>query len=208
MTGHPGREEPDQPLEGLGAFAWRISLATAVAVLAVGLVLLVRGGRAEQPRPSTTSSGSPPPGTIPAAQPSTIRDPGDDRAESEAGRDVDRRHAAGELSEARRKFEPCRGGDVRRVAWIDPQQRVRKLVQIRANGLVLAQWFDEEGRVREALVRTSAGGREWTRRVTVDERGRAAVVDAPPGATPDEPPPVLLRGDASSAFFAGPGCEG
>jgi hypothetical protein len=206
MTGDPGREEPDQPLEGLGTFAWRISLATVVAVLAVGLVLLVRGDRTERSRPSTEPS-RPPAEPIQATRASTVSE-SSDLAESAAGRDVDRRHAAGELSEAQRKFEPCRGGDVRRVAWIDPQQRVRKLVQFRASGLVLAQWLDEEGRVREALVRTTAGGRDWRRRVTIDEGGRAAVVDAPQGAVPDEPPPPLLRGDASSAFFAGPGCDG
>ncbi len=215
MTGHPGREEPDRPLEGLGTFAWKLSLASVVAVAAVGLYLLIRGDRGEGPPDSgrAASAVSATRGGVPAAATSPARrgpivEPSNDVAESPVGRDVDRRYAEGQLSEARRTFEPCRGGDLRRVAWFDAQQRVRKLVQVRETGMVVEQWFDEDGRLREALVRTTAGGRAFSRRITVDERGQETVVDTPRDAVADEPPPPLVHGDPSSAFFAGPGCNG
>ncbi len=212
MTGHPGREGPDRPLEGLGTFAWKLSLATVVAVAAVALYLLVRGDRGDVPSgPAPSVSATRGPGSAeatPAARRVAILEPSNDVAESPVGRDVDRRYAQGELSEARRTFEPCRGGDLRRVAWFDAQQRVRKLIQVRETGMVVEQWFDQDGRLREALVRTTAGGRAFSRRITFDERGHESVVDTPREAVADEPPPSLVHADPTSAFFAGPGCSG
>jgi len=123
-------------------------------------------------------------------------------------REIERRHAAGELSEAQKRFEPCPGGDVRRTAWIDGAQRVLKLVRERADGVVVEEWFDESGRLREALVRGHAAGGAWARHVTTGERGEETAEDVSgSGLAPDAPPPPLVKRDPSSAFFSGPGCS-
>ncbi len=125
---------------------------------------------------------------------------------TELARGIERRHAAGELSEAVRRFEPCPGGDQRRTAWIDREQRVVKLVRERA-GVWIEEWFDASGRLREALVHGRAGGAPWTRRVVVGEDGAGTSEDASgSGLAPESPPPPLVERDPSGAFFAGPGC--
>jgi len=99
------------------------------------------------------------------------------------------------------------GGDVRRIAWIDGAQRVLKLVRERADGAVVEEWFDESGRLREALVRARAGGGSWTRHVTLGEHGEENSQDASDtGLAPEAPPPPLVRRDPSAAFFSGAGC--
>jgi hypothetical protein len=219
MDEAPRNGPPDRPLEGLGTFAWKVAIATVLAVIGVVVVLWWqgRGGAERDAAPRSSSPAVPPTSGVPAPSavaprvpPTSVATPqrtdGPD-AVTPVGIDVERRHAAGELSEAQRRFEPCPGGDVRRVAWIDSAQRVRKLVGHRASGLVVKQWFDDAGRLREALVTSTSAGRAWTRRLRVDDRGAESIVDAPPGAVPDEPPPALVHSDPSAAFFAGAGCE-
>lgn len=202
----PGPAPQDRPLAGLGRFSRKLALGTALAAAAAVLVLRLAGrpidaGReAERQAEGAAARAA---ASAPVMPPS----PSDATPVGETAREVERRYAAGELAEAQRRFAPCPGGDLRRVAWIEEQQRVRKLVRHRPGGLVLEEWFDEHGRVREALVRATAGGRSWVRQVTIDERGAETVVRATDGPAPDEPPPALVRGDPTSAFFSGAGCE-
>ena len=122
-------------------------------------------------------------------------------------REVERRRAAGELSEAQKRFEPCPGGDVRRTAFIDAEQRILKLVHERGDGFVIEEWFDESGRLREALVRGRAAGRAWSRHISVGANGEEASRDvSESGLAPETPPPPVVRRDPSRAFFSGPGC--
>ncbi|HEX9287969.1 MAG TPA: zf-HC2 domain-containing protein [Anaeromyxobacteraceae bacterium] len=125
---------------------------------------------------------------------------------SAVAHDIERRHAANELSEAQKRFDPCPGGDVRRTAWIDREQRVVKLVRERADGMLVEEWFDDRGRLREALVRGTSSNGPWGRHVVVDEGGEERV-EAAGGLAPDAPPPSLVRSDPTRAFFSGAGCE-
>lgn len=205
MTDAPGPAQQERPLAGIGRFSWKLALGTALAILAVVVVLRLEGrpldtGRDEERRSERAASRNAE--YVPVMPPS----PSDASPVSPTARDVERRYTAGALAEAQRRFAPCPGGDVRRVAWIEGQQRVRKLIHHRAGGLVLEEWFDEAGRVREALVRATAGGRPWIRQVTFDEHGAETVVRATEGPAPDEPPPLLVRGDPTTAFFADAGC--
>ncbi len=206
MTDAPGPAQQDRPLAGLGRFSWKLALGTALAVAAVAAVLRLTGAPLDTGREAerqAEDAGTRAAASVPVMPPS----PSDATPVSATARDVERRYAAGELAEAQRRFEPCPGGDLRRVAWIEGQQRVRKLVHHRASGLVVEEWFDDAGRVREALVRATAAGRPWVRQWTIDERGAETVVRATEGPAPADPPPALVRGDPTSAFFAGAGCE-
>ncbi len=125
-----------------------------------------------------------------------------------SAREIERRHAAGELSDAQKRFEPCPGGDVRRTAWIDRQQRVLKLVRERADGVLVEEWFNEAGRLREALLRGRSASGPWVRHVTIGEDGEEEVQDATSsGLAPEVPLPALVRRDPVTAFFSGPGCD-
>jgi hypothetical protein len=121
--------------------------------------------------------------------------------------DIERRHAAGQLSEAQKRYDPCAsgGGDLRRLAWLDERTRIVKLDRERPGGWRVEEWFDEGGRLREAVVHGPGG---WVRRVVVDERGAETSSDEPAGAlAPDAPPPPHVRRDPQGTFFAGPGCD-
>ena len=230
MEPDPAAQRRERPLAGLGRFTWLVGVGTAlaVAIAAAGLWLVSPRGRPEPGAtgPRDASGRSPPaptvttgPGAAPAAGPlpAAARPAGSGRAHREEtppepspvgsiARELERRHATGELAEAQRRFEACPGGDVRRLAWIERDQRVVKLARQRADGLLVEEWFDGEGRLREALVRGRAGGRPWARQVTLDERGRETEVGAAGGLAPEEPPPALIRRDPTGAFFAGAGC--
>ena len=126
---------------------------------------------------------------------------------TEVARDIERRRAAGELSQAVRRFEPCPGGDRRRTAWIDGGQHILKLQRERGDGSWIEEWFDASGRLREALVHGRAGGAPWMRRVVIGEGGaRTSEDEGTSGLAPETPPPPLVERDPSDAFFAGPGC--
>jgi hypothetical protein len=121
-------------------------------------------------------------------------------------REVERRLAAGELSDAQRRFEPCPGGDVRRTAWIDVQQRVRKLERLRFDGTRVEEWFDEAGALREALVRGAAPGERWLHRVVFDAGGAVSAEEGD-GGPGGERLPDLVRSDPAGAFFGAAGCR-
>ncbi len=81
-----------------------------------------------------------------------------------------------------------------------------KLVREREDGVTLEEWFDDDGRLREARWqgRTAAGS--WSRRLALDADGRASPEEAAGSAVPDAPPPALDRQDPTAAFFASPAC--
>jgi hypothetical protein len=122
------------------------------------------------------------------------------------GREVERRHAAGELSDAQRRFDPCPGGDRRRLAWLDAEGRVLKLRRDTADGYAVEEWFDRDGRLREAYVSAAGGGA--SHHVIVDEEGRERLVDGAGGPFPAGGAwPRLVRADPAKAFFSGAGCD-
>jgi hypothetical protein len=225
MDEHPGAGPPDRPLSGLGRFAGKILLGTILAVAGVLLVLRAGqgGGARFAPPPDALAvnersrpTGSGDPATSPAAAEARARARADvyeaapatsGPAVGDVARDVERRLAAGELSDAQRRFEPCPGGDLRRTAWIDSHQRVRKLERLRSEDLRIEEWFDESGALREALVRSTAAGSTWLRRVSLDERG-VLTTDESTGASGAEWRwPELVRSDPAGAFFDAPGCR-
>ena len=202
--GSPGPETPgaERALAGLGTFSWKIAVGTVLAVLLALSALKLVGRSEERPLVARRAAGtSTPPSALPvqsAAERAEV-------AASPVAGEVERRRAAGALQQAVKRFAPCPGGDVRRTAWID-SDRVVKLARERADGVAVEEWFDREGRLREALVRGPTGAAPYSRRLVLDEEGRT-LVDAtePPGAAGAASAP-LDRHDPSAAFFAGPGC--
>lgn len=205
--GAPGERRPEKE-PGVGAslrtFSLRVLVATVLAVIAVVLVLRWWGRSsapvppaAERAREGTRAAAAPP--RAPAALPDTA-------PASPIAREVERRHAQGALSEAHKQLERCPGGDVRRLAWIDPRYGVVKLVRERDDGVTVEEWFDDEGRLREALVRGRTGAGVWAGRITIGEDGREADEALAGGVVPDAPPPALDRRDPTAAFFSGANC--
>jgi hypothetical protein len=204
-----GRSQgPDTPpgeraLAGLGTFSWKIAVGTVLAAL-LALAALKLMGRGGEERPLVAPSAR---GTSGAASPSPVESAAEiaEVAASPVAGEVERRRAAGELQQAVKRFAPCPGGDVRRTAWIDGD-RIVKLARQRADGVAVEEWFDHEGRLREALVRGPSSGAPSSRRLVLDEAGRT-LLDArePPGAA-GAAAATLDRQDPSAAFFAGPGC--
>jgi hypothetical protein len=225
MDEHPGAGPPDRPLAGLGRFAGKVALGTALAVAAVVAVLRFVGPSEERPFRAPPGALQVPDGgrfaasgeagTAPAGAGRTARAAADssEPAGAEGGgaagpiaREVERRLAAGELSDAQRRFEPCPGGDVRRTAWIDVQQRVRKLERLRFDGTRVEEWFDEGGALREALVRGAATGERWLHRVVFDAGGAVSAEEGD-GGPGGERRPDLVRSDPAGAFFGAAGCR-
>jgi len=120
-------------------------------------------------------------------------------------RDLERRIEAGRLSEAHRRLVRCAGGDIARTAWIDGGQHVVKLARDRADGLRIEEWFDESGRLREALVRSGLAGGPIVRHVMVSKDGEESVQLS--GRSADALSPALVRSDPSGAFFSDAGCK-
>jgi len=208
---------PEQPPDGeqtfgraLRAFSGKIAVGTLLAALAVFLMVKWRGGLDLPTQPSQPARAARRDAPAPAS-PTTApvpRDEGPRGLRPATGRalTIEERHSRGELSEAQKRFDPCPGGDLRRTAWIDREQRVVKLVRERADAVRVDAWFDEEGRLAEALVQGQSGGRPWARRITVGQGGRETVEEVPGSAVPEAPPPVPDREDPTAAFFGGPGC--
>ena len=97
---------------------------------------------------------------------------------------------------------------MRRTAWIDREQRVLKLLRERADGVLVEEWFDDAGRLREALVRGRSASGPWARHLTIGEHGEETAQDSSgSGLAPEVPPPALVRRDPAGAFFSGPGCD-
>jgi hypothetical protein len=129
------------------------------------------------------------------------------RAALAAVDDAERERAAGGLSVARKRFDPCPGADVERVAWIDTWSRIVKLAATRAGPqpVTVEHWFDREGRLRGARA-TRAGEGGFSVSALFDERG-AAVAQAASGAAPPLAELRLVAKDPSSAFFEAPRCD-
>ncbi|HET9599343.1 MAG TPA: hypothetical protein VFP65_27465 [Anaeromyxobacteraceae bacterium] len=120
-------------------------------------------------------------------------------------RDVESRHARGELSDAQKRFPPCpEGGDLRRLAWLDAQGRVRKLERERAGGVLVEEWFDEAGRLAEARLRGPGG---WVQRLEVAPSGEERLEEAAGTPPPSAEAPPLVRRDPAAVFFAPTGCD-
>ena len=96
---------------------------------------------------------------------------------------------------------------MRRVAWVDDAQHVRKLVRQRVDGAVAEEWFDARGRPGEARLRLGTGGAATWRLVTYGKDGRETAVDAGAPLSPGATLPALTRGDPGAAFFGDAGCE-
>jgi hypothetical protein len=113
--------------------------------------------------------------------------------------DIERRVAAGELSEARRRPGGCVED---RRAWIDAApSRIHKVVEWRAGGVTLTRWFDARGRLRAATVARGGGAA----RLGLDEGG--AVVAEHGVADPALRALALEARDPSAAFFGPPRCD-
>ncbi len=200
---------PDPPLAGLGAFAKKVAVGTVLAALAVVAGLKLYGSKSgsdESARPAPRSAHA----TMPARRSRPELGPPSATAVSgpvgAIARETERRHAGGELSEAAKSFPPCPGGDLRRVGWIDRAGVVFKLLRERADGAVIEEWFDEEGRLREAMARGTGSEGAWSRHVILDASGAEAGVPATDeGAAPSGGVP-LVRRDPQEAFFSGAGC--
>jgi hypothetical protein len=229
-----GRRDAPDPREegafaGLGSFSLKVAIATAIAVvIAAGALRLygasggmrdaadraVKEGVRAPPEPSGVSAARPPvserspasaapPAAPPALSPPVRpRDPASSAA-AEVALDVERRRAAGALREAVKRFAPCPGGDVRRTASIDGD-RVVKLAREREDGAVLEEWFDRDGRLRQATVRGRATAPART--LLLDEAGRTLLDEAAAEGAGDARALPLDRRDPSAAFFGGPGC--
>jgi hypothetical protein len=209
---------PERALAGLGAFSRKIAIGTLIAIAlawAGWKVFMVGEGptatetSSVRPERSAAESKGPPASTAtPSVRPE--RSAAESKGEgptSPIAAAIERRLAEGALQEAVKRFSPCPGGDVRRTAWIDGDSVV-KLAHEKADGTQVEEWFDRDGRLREATVRGRARAAAFTRRVVLDERG-APVLDAtaPAGVVLDAPMPTLRREDPSAGFFAaGPGC--
>lgn len=124
---------------------------------------------------------------------------------SPVAREIEMRVEAGRLTRAQKELEPCPGGDLRRTAWMDSERRTLALVRERSDGDVVGEWFDETGRLREAVILVPSGGERSGWRVIVDEKGaeRVEPIGAPGRG---RPMPPLVRRDPTGAFLAGPGC--
>ncbi len=218
----PPRQE-DTVGRSLGRFSLRVGIGTllAVAVLYFGFrgqVRPVADGSSEtaasevlapavegaEPGPAvgTAAEGEAPTGA-PEVVASTAAGP---RPLGPVAAALEKRYLAGGLAEVRRSFAACPGGDLRRVAWVDEAQRVRKLLRERPGGVTVEEWFDEAGKLREARTRIVNGGATWWRWATVGEEGKLAAEEQgtlPAGLAP----PALVREDSTRAFFAPPGCE-
>jgi hypothetical protein len=121
--------------------------------------------------------------------------------------ELQRRRDEGRLDEARRRLDPCPGGDAARLAWLDGLGRARRLARTRpapGGEVTVDHWYDDAGRLR--LVRVDGVGPEgrFARRIVLDEAGRRVLEDP---AGPPWPEADLVRRDPAAAFWAPRRCE-
>jgi hypothetical protein len=116
--------------------------ADAASGRAEGLAAEARPEAAPAPAASSRRSAAAPaaPAAAPVATPST-RAPASPVVE-----EIERRRAAGELSELRRRPGGC--VEDRRGFVDSPRSRILLVVERRAGGLVLSRWYDDDGRLR------------------------------------------------------------
>jgi hypothetical protein len=200
------------------------TLAASLALVAVTGIVTVRALRSREapaaPDPGSfaalrdTPLDAPAPGiiaTTPTSKPhafppaAELSDAG--RAALAAVDAAERERAGGGLSVARKRFDPCPGADVERVAWIDTWSRIVKLTATRAGArpVTVEHWFDQDGRLRGARA-TRAGEGGFSVSALFDERG-VAVEQGATGASPPLDELRLVAKDPSSAFFEAPRCD-
>ena len=103
---------------------------------------------------------------------------------------------------------------MRRVAWVDDAQHVRKLVRQRVDGAVAEEWFDARGRPGEARLRLGSGGAASWRLVTYGKDGQETAVDAWRAAAPGRHAPrahpgaIPARPSSATPAASGPGAGG
>jgi hypothetical protein len=126
-------------------------------------------------------------------------------------RDLTRRRDAGELNEAKRRPDPCPGGDSLRVAWFDGWGKARRLARtgplpagMGQGEATRDQYYDEAGRLRLAVIDGTGPMGRFRRRVALDEAGHRLLED-PPGSAPWPGEDLVMR-DPDAAFWAPPRC--
>jgi hypothetical protein len=172
-------------------------------------------GPAERETPAASAFASPPPGAgAPArtakAEASAPPAPDAEEASDRLVLELRRARDAGELNEARRHPDPCPGGDVLRVAWLDGWGKARRLAITGPLPAALGegqatrdQYYDQAGRLRLAVIDGTAAAGRFRRRIVLDEAGRRVLEDPPGSPWPAED--LVLR-DPAGAFWAPTRC--
>lgn len=147
-------------------------------------------------------AGGRPPSFPPAAE---LSEPA--RASLAIVEETERGHATGAWSVARKRFDPCPGEDVERLAWIDVWSRILKLTGTRAGpaAVTVEQWFDHDGRLR--AVRATRGGADGYGVVALLDARGTPVQQGSSGPAPALESLRLTTKNPSSAFFEKPRCE-
>jgi len=225
------------PQAGAAPAAERTAAAAdAEGVLGKGLGIVLAeeakaavGSRLKGP---AASSGQPAAPGAPAAVPAGRRAEPDELAPAPEARKVARPQAAagradqeeatlvaeitrlrdeGLLNEARRRPEPCAGGDTARMVWLDGLGAARRFARtgplpagMGAGEATRDQWYDREGRLRFAVIEGNGPEGRFRRRILLDQGGATRSED-PPGAAP-WPRQDLTPTDPAAAFWAPQRC--
>jgi hypothetical protein len=121
--------------------------------------------------------------------------------------DLQRLRAQGLLDEARRRLDPCPGGELARLAWFDGLGRARRLSRTRpapGGEVTVDHWYDDDGRLRMVRVEGHGPQGRFARRIVLDEAGRRVLED--PSGLP-WPEADLVRRDPAAAFWAPQRCD-
>jgi hypothetical protein len=144
-----------------------------------------------------------------AAEPAAL--PGPLAEAEELVRDLRRQRDEGKLNEARRRPEPCPGGDLERVAWLDGWGKARRLARtgplpagMGEGEVTRDQYYDADGRLRLVHIQGTGPEGRFARRIVLDAGGRRLLED-PPGKGP-WPAPDLVLADPAAAFWAPQRC--
>ncbi|MBI5069949.1 MAG: zf-HC2 domain-containing protein [Deltaproteobacteria bacterium] len=127
--------------------------------------------------------------------------------------EVTRLRDGGLLNEARRRPEPCPGGDTARLAWLDGLGVARRFARtgplpaaMGAGEATRDQWYDTQGRLRYAVIEGEGPEGRFRRRILLDPAGAVRSED-PPGGAPWPRADLTLR-DPAAAFWAPQRCTG
>lgn len=118
---------------------------------------------------------------------------------------------AGKLNEARRRPDPCPGGDTLRLAWFDGLGVARRFARtgplpagLGAGEATRDQYYDQEGRLRYAIVEGTGPEGRFRRNLLLDPGGALRSED-PAAARPWPLRDLTLR-DPAAAFWAPNAC--